>query len=258
MKTTLKTNKNRTPENGKILSIHSGKSGVGKSQLALNLALALRQCNQSVLLIDTNILESRLHRLLGVTPQKSLADAFIHGISLNELIESYDSGLHMIYGVPHDGSDISNPQMTLEQLITHIQALTKLYDFIILDQAAGLSEFIQMISAVADEVLIVTTPESDAVSDAYALVKVLAGLHPTLHFKTVVNRVSSDREADEVFERFSLVVEHFLQTDVDLLGYLIDDKHVIQAAEHQIPFILDAPQSKAARCIDLIKARVIQ
>lgn len=256
MAVTLDLNK-KNRMRGKIISIHSGKAGVGKSQLAVNLALAIKQLEKTVLLIDTNVLSSSIHDLLGVSPALSLSDVFYKNKTLIDVIEKAPNHLPVIFGLLNNQSNISDPKITLEHLIHQITDLTASYDYIILDHAAGLSEFIQLISSVADHLMIVTSPDPEAVSDAYALLKVLSGLYPTIHGKVVVNQVKSEEEAEEVFERLYLVVEHFLQTDVDMFGYLIEDKHVHQSVEKQEPFILTAPGSKAAKCIDQIRDRVL-
>lgn len=244
-------------KNGKIISIFSGKSQVGKTQIALNLSLALLQQDQNVLLVDMNILSSMLHFMLGVEPSQSLYHVFEQGKALHEVIETHSNGLDLVYGMPRTSGDISQPKISLETLVEQIKNLTQYYDYIILDQAAGLSEFIQLAPTFTNLSIVVTTPEPEAVSDAYALIKVLSESFPTHHFKTIVNWVKSEKEAIEVFDRFYLVVEHFLQSDVELLGYLLEDKHVFHAIENQIPFLQCMPQGKAAKCIQQIAKQVV-
>lgn len=238
-----------SPENGQLLSIHSGKSGVGKTHFALNLSLALVQKANRVLLIDGNFLSGDVHHYLGEIPKQSLTDVILQGIPLEDVILPHTSGLDIVYGISSLEDLKSSNTLYPEKLFESINNLKSEYNYILIDHAAGLSEFIQTAAFLSDQCIVMTTPESASVNDSYAFIKVLSNMHPSMKFRTVINEVKSQKEADEIFERFYLVVEHFLKSDLKKTGYLVEDKQVRIAVQKQTPFILQAPQSKVSKCV---------
>ncbi len=234
---------------GQIISIHSGKSGVGKTHLALNLSLALVQKSHKVLLIDGNFLSGNVRLYLGETPRSSLRDVLVQGVSIEDVIHPHTSGLDIVYGVSSLEDLAQADAVEPEGLLKTIENYKTDYDYIIVDHAAGLSEFIQASAFMADQCIVMTTPEPASVNDSYAFIKVLSNVHPSMRFKSVINEVKSQNEADEVFERFYLVVEHFLKSGLLNLGHLVEDKQVKLAVQKQTPFLIHAPQSRVSKCI---------
>ena len=234
---------------GKIIAVASGKGGVGKSTLALNLSLALAQSNDRVLLIDADHCLPDLHVLMGVAPAKKLRDVVAGKEQIKGIILQHETGLHIAFS---GKSDLKNEHHQLnftESFFSELKSLQNQYEYIVVDTAAGISEPVVNIGVNVDDVLIVTTPEPAAISDSYALVKILSGMDRNIHFHTLINWVQSDEQAQEVYENFSLVIDHFLKIKNDYWGYLLQDKHVRMSAERQKPFILEWPKCRASKCI---------
>ena len=241
---------------GKVVAVTSGKGGVGKSNIALNLSIALAQKGKSVVVFDADTHLANLGVLMGKTPSFSLGDVVFGEKEISDITFDDPSGVKIV-----TASSGINDLSDLEHGIKHrfYQEIYKLCysnDFVFIDTSAGLSDTIVDFAIRADEVVVVTTPEPTAVSDAYALVKILFGMKRGIQFQALINFVQSEEEAEEVFERFSLVVQHFLQADTDLLGYVIEDKHVRNAVQEQNPFIRIFPNSKASKCIHRIAERM--
>lgn len=236
-------------QKGKIIAVTSGKGGVGKSSVALNLSLALTQLNHRVLLIDADHSLPDLHVLLGVSPAKRLRETLVEGKKIEEVIVQHESGLHMIFSGRSDVKSEMNELALTQTFFDELTQLQSQYEYIIFDTAAGISEPIVNIALKSDDILVVTTPEPAAISDSYALVKVLSGMDRNLYFHSVINWVQSEEQAKEVYERFELVIDHFLKVRSDYWGHMVEDKHVREAAEKQRPFVLEWTKSKASRCV---------
>ena len=244
-------------QRGRIIAVTSGKGGVGKSNIALNLSIALVQMGRSVTLLDADTRLANLNILAGQTSPHMLAEVALREKSLSDLTVRHPTGLNFISSCSGT-DDLAGLDKDMKQyFFQEIYKLCYSQDFIVVDTSAGLSETNVEFAIRADEVFVVTTPEPTAVSDAYALVKILFGMKRRIQFRTLINLVRSEDEAEEVFERFSLVIQHFLQAYSDLLGYLIEDKHVRRAVEKQNPFICSFPNSKASKCIHHMAQRMV-
>lgn len=242
---------------GRIVTVTSGKGGVGKTNIALNLSIALAQLGKSVTLFDTDTHLSNLNILLGVQPAFTLADVVFGDKRVSDVVFRDASGVQVVSGGSGAGDLVGLEDTVKERLFQEIFRLCHTNDFILVDTSAGVSEFIIDFALRADEVVVVTTPEPTAVSDAYALVKILFGRKENIRFKTLINRVKSEEAAEEIFERFSLVVEHFLKADSEYLGCIVEDEHVQTAVQKQSPFLYTFPKSKASKCIDRIARRMV-
>ena len=242
---------------GRIITFTSGKGGVGKSNIALNLAIALTEMGQSVTLFDADTHLANLGILMGKTPQSTLADVLFGDKTISDITIEDPTGMKIV-SASSGMNDLTGVENGIkERFFQEIYKLSYEDDFIIVDTSAGLSEAVIDFSIRADEVIVVTTPEPTAVSDAYALMKVLFGMKERIRFGTLINCVKSKEEAEEVFERFSLVVEHFLQTNPVYWGFVREDKHVRSAIQKQSPFFCAFPKSKASKCISEIAQRML-
>ena len=129
-------------------------------------------------------------------------------------------------------------------------------EFVFIDTAAGNSDRSVELLLKADNVIVVITPEPTAVSDGYALIKLLSRLDPDIQFSILVNRVATEGEAIEVYERFSLVIDHFLDTSTDLFGYVLEDRRLTKAVQSQKPVLAAYPRCKISKCIRQLAERM--
>lgn len=237
------------PRHTRLVAVASGKGGVGKSNVVLNLALALHSMGESVALLDGDVGFSNLDILLGIKPQFTLQDVLEGRVSLLEAFSRGPRDLAILSG----GSGVRLGQINstehVGRLASELRTLAGRFDRVYMDLGAGFGAQVGEMISLCDELLVVTTPEPTALADAYALIKmvILAEEAPVMHL--VMNRARSVVEAGEAADRFIMAAQNFLHARIELLGYVMEDAAVIRAVKGQQPFVLREPHSLASRCI---------
>ncbi|UVI32516.1 MinD/ParA family protein [Paenibacillus spongiae] len=236
----------------RVVTITSGKGGVGKSNFSLNFALALRQFGKKVLLFDADIGMANIDVLMGISSPSSLYHLLKQQKTIWDIIQEGPTGIHFIAG----GSGfIDLLELSPEELAYFSDQIGKLhgeYDYILFDTGAGLSkETVQFITA-AELTIVVTTPEPTSITDAYALIKMVKAMDHDVPFKLVVNRAENQKEGKATADKIALVAERFLQTSLPLLGIILDDSNVSRAVKRQSPFLLSYPGTAASRDVAAI------
>jgi len=236
----------------RILSVASGKGGVGKTNLAANMAVALSQQGHRVLLFDADLGLANVDVLFGLTPRHNVQDVMRDNDSLRSIVVEGPEGVSIIpasSGVP-ELADL--PAEHTKRLIKELTELAGEYDLLIVDAPAGIGGNVVRFSVMADQVLLMTTPEPTSVTDAYALAKVLRGQKPDLSVRLVVNMVGHVDEGSRVARAFSDITGHFLGRSVPYLGSLPWDTNVPIAVRRQQPFVTCYPNGGASRYLKQI------
>jgi flagellar biosynthesis protein FlhG len=230
----------------RVVTIASGKGGVGKSNFTLSFALSLMDLGKKVVVIDLDIGMANLDILMGATPKYHLLDMIAERKSIWSVLESGPRGLEYLAG----GSGFQQLlQLREEDRGYFFKELEKLHgyaDIILIDTGAGLTLESQQCHLSADEIILLTTPEPTAMADAYAVVKILHRQKPGIGFQLVVNRVSRSKEGLEVGSKFKYAVQTFLNKELTIFGSIPDDPAVMQAVLKQVPFYLAFPRSPAS------------
>ncbi|MET3207715.1 UNVERIFIED_CONTAM: flagellar biosynthesis protein FlhG [Paenibacillus sp. PvR008] len=231
----------------KIVTVTSGKGGVGKSNFTLNFALALQSLGRKVLVFDADIGMANIDVLMGANSSYNLLHLLKREKSMAEIVQTGVGGLPYIAG----GSGLSElftlSDDDLNYFADEVEKIAADMDYVLFDTGAGLSkENLKFITS-ADECMVVTTPEPTSLTDAYALIKVVSGLQKDTVFKIIVNRADNDNEARQVADKIALVARRFLEIDIPLLGHISDDTHVMQAVKRQVPFSIAYPGCTASR-----------
>lgn len=234
----------------RVITVTSGKGGVGKSNVAVNLGICLRQAGKKVIILDADFGLANIEVMLGIRPQYNLADLMFRGKSLTDIITRGPEDLGFISG----GSGIQElTNMTRDQLYYLSQRLfelDELTDYIIIDTGAGIAESVLQFVSSGAEVLLVTTPEPTSITDAYALMKALNKRPEFISENTVIkmiaNKVNSYNEGKELFEKLSIVVNKFLDIRLEYLGTIPQDSNISKSVMLQKPISLVYPTSKAA------------
>ncbi|WP_094699384.1 MinD/ParA family protein [Brevibacillus laterosporus] len=239
----------------RLIAVTSGKGGVGKSNVTLNLALGLMEQGKKVLVFDVDLGLANLDVLMGVTPKKHLFHLLEADHTVWDIIEKGPKGLEFIAG----GSGFSEMSQLqdweLSKVFDELGKLQGYADIILFDTGAGLSkESLQFLMA-SDEILLVTTPEPPAITDAYAMMKMVHLQKPDAKIKLIINRASTTREGQQTADKLITVAQRFLEFPIGMLGILPDDSYVSKAVKQQHPLLLVYPQSQMAKGIRQLAAK---
>lgn len=217
----------------RVLAVTSGKGGVGKTSVVVNLATRLSGMGHRVLVLDGDLGLGNVDVMVGIRPTRSLADVLAYDLPLEAVIAHGPGGVRVVPG----GSGIAALTHLGEEgqlrLLSEVQHLSDPPDFLLIDTGAGIGENVRFLAGCAQEILVVVTPEPTAVTDAYALMKVMALHHGERRFRLLVNLARSRGEAAEVYRRLALAVDRFLGASVDLAGWVPEDAAVGAAVRAQ-------------------------
>lgn len=231
-------NGNSKIKKAKTIAIISGKGGVGKSNFAVNFSLELLNHKHKVLIIDLDVGMGNIDILLGLQSKKNIIDFLNNQSSIFDMIESGPNGLAYIAGGTSLTSIFSIDQQKMNHFFTEYDKLQEHFDYIIFDMGAGVSEASMFFILASDESILITTSEPTSITDAYAMTKQLIS-HGNRHpIHVVLNRCESDKQGKQTANHFQNIVLQFLETKVNIMGVLPDDKTVIQAVMHQKPYLL--------------------
>lgn len=233
----------------RVITVTSGKGGVGKTNLAVNLAVSLQAAGKRVLLIDADIGMANVNVLMGRVTNKSLIDLIKDETELEDIVEEGIQGVKYISGVAGIEAALSVNRAAQRMIHRKLGSCSEIADIIIIDTGAGLNRYVIEFVLAAHEVLLITTPEPTALADAYAVVKAYSKYTDKRSIKLVVNRIRDESECKEVTERLNQTTQKFLKLSVECLGYIYEDKAVRDAVNNQKPFVLMKPNSPASLCI---------
>lgn len=239
------------------VAVLSGKGGVGKTNVSLNLACALYQAGFKALLMDCDLGLANLDVLLGITPEGNLQNALLGEAELSEVLYPVEpKGFDVLpaaSGVPELTE--MNPDMR-ELLLQRLEPVLGNYDYIFMDLGAGISETVQTFAAMAAARIVIITPEPTSLTDSYALIKVLNNRFGMRDFMVLVNQAASPKEAQASFEKLDGACRHFLHLEPVLLGHVRNDNKFPEAVCRQQPLLRFAPGCPAAQDLQSLAARL--
>ena len=242
----------------RVVTVTSGKGGVGKSSFSLNFAIALRQKGLRVVLVDADFGLSNLDLMSDITPQWDLSHVLRRQKSLRDVVSAGPAGVGIISGGSGVGDLLQMNEYQLERILTELLTLEELADVIIFDTGAGISNSILRLLRASNDVILVMTPEPTSIMDAYALLKVVSQQSYDCTVKIVVNKAESLKEADTTLMNLERAVRAYLGLTVQRLGCIPTDPTVVKAVKQQVPLLLGFPMSTAAQGVELIARRFLQ
>lgn len=228
----------------RVITVTSGKGGVGKTNISVNMAIAMSQLGLRVVILDVDFGLANIDVLFGIVPKYSLVDLIRDERSIFEVLADGPNNIKFLSGGSGVEELVRLDRNQLRKFVSSISLLDKLYDVILIDTGAGLNQNVMSFILAADEVVLVTTPEPTAMTDAYALVKMVAKRDKRKQIRLLVNKADSAREAEDVLSKLSAVSEKFLSLKLEKLGYILYDDAVTKAVRQQKPFLLGN-----ARCV---------
>jgi flagellar biosynthesis protein FlhG len=242
----------------RTLAVTSGKGGVGKTTIACNFATALADQDFRVLLFDADLQLANADILMGVNAPQTLQHVLAGDVGLADVLQEGPNGVMVACG----GSGVS-PLMhagpkRIDLLLREINELRDRFDYLILDGGAGLDNRVYRFLKYASECLVVTTPEPAAITDAYALIKVLFKRKRESHVRLVVNQVQDAEEGKAVSETLMTVVRHYLGSDLTYLGSVRRDQAVFESSKSRTPFLLANPVSEASMDVIRLSRTLVQ
>ncbi|MDH4246940.1 MAG: MinD/ParA family protein [Deltaproteobacteria bacterium] len=238
----------------RVIAMTSGKGGVGKTNLVLNLAISLAALQRQVFVLDADMGLANVDVLLGLTPPYTLEHVMKGQREVSEVVVTGPRGVRIL---PSSSGISEMSEMSYEEQMRLFQELSRLdedIDYLFIDTGAGISSNVLRFNASAGEVVVVANPEPTAITDAYALIKLLAIKYHVRDFSLIANSVRSEADGQAVYERLNGVCTQFLRISLNFLGSVPFDEYMHKAVRKQVPLVESFPSSPAAKSIRRIAA----
>lgn len=245
----------------RVITVTSGKGGVGKSNTAINLAIQFRKMGQRVIILDADFGLANIEIMFGAVPKHNFCDLIYQGKNIKEIITWGPMDVGFISG----GSGIAGLSNLSREYLTYIiQSLAELdaiADIVIVDTGAGISDAVLEFLVASGEILVVTTPEPTSITDSYSLLKALKR-HPRFsekasQVKVIANKVDSQNEGQALFNKLNAVVSRYLKLPITYLGAVPQDSQLSKAVMQQMPVSIQAPAAKSALAYEAIAAKMM-
>lgn len=245
----------------RIITVTSGKGGVGKSNTAINLAVQFRRMGQKVIILDADFGLANIEIMFGAVPKFNLCDFIYQGKSIKDIITwgpmevGFISGGSGIAGMSNLDKD------NLSAIIGNMAELDEMADTIIVDTGAGIADAVLEFLVASGEILLVTTPEPTSITDSYSLLKALSR-HPryspeTTQIRVLANKVTGENEAQALYAKLQTVVERYLKVPISYLGMIPQDPLLAKAVMQQMPVSLENPKARSAMAYEAVAAKLM-
>lgn len=258
----IKTKQLRKKSSARVLTITSGKGGVGKSNVSINLGIQLRKMGKRVLILDADFGLANIEVLFGAIPKYTLNDVINGKKNLEDTITQGPMDIQFISGGTGVEGMANLNKIQLTNLLRNVPRLDELADVIIIDTGAGISDSVLEFVAAGSEVLLVSTPEPTSLTDAYSLLK---SLHHYQRFskqdtkiRIIANRVSSLAEGKNLHTKLNIVSEKFLGLSLDYLGCVPTDEQLVKAVMAQSPVTISYPKARSSKAFEKLAVDLLQ
>ena len=242
-----------------VVAVASGKGGVGKTWFSITLTHAMARAGQRALLFDGDIGLANVDIQLGLMPKHDLGSVVAGRLTLNQAATSFpEGGFDVIAGRSGSGSLANIPLSRLQLLADDLALLAMAYDRVVLDLGAGVEKTVRALAGNAGTILVVTTDEPTALTDAYAFIKVTHMERPDADMRVVVNMANSTREGERIYNTLLKACEGFLRTSPPLAGVIRRDLKVREAIRNQSPLLTRSPNTEAAVDVEAIVERLLR
>ncbi|HSD95427.1 MAG TPA: MinD/ParA family protein [Syntrophales bacterium] len=247
----------RTPQRPiRVIAITSGKGGVGKTNIAANLAYHLSQMKKKTLILDADMGLANIDVILGLAPKYNLSHVLSGEKALADVILEGPGGMQIL---PASSGIQEMAELSKGEKLALLDELGEFggeLDFLLIDTAAGIAGNVIYFNVAAREIIVVVSPEPTSITDAYALIKILYSNYGEKRFMLLANMVRNSSEARDVFLKVSNATSHFLNLSIDYLGYVLDDTRVTDAVRRQKAVAEIYPDSRASKCLQSIARKL--
>jgi len=252
------TSKRPEKKGAEIIAITSGKGGVGKSSLSVNMALMLQQIRKKVLIIDADIHLGNVDLLMGVRSQHTLADVLEEGIELKDIIIPGPGNIDILPASSASGKLLEMEDVFLKKLASAFRSIENNYDYIIVDTGAGVANSVLSFLLGADKIVIVITSDPASIADAYAVIKIIKKNDLEIPILLIPNIMQSHEAGESLFKRMNLMVRRFLKSDIHYVGAILKDELIARSVKMQKPFVIHNPNAPATSILRVLAKRIIQ
>lgn len=256
IKTRIESDMLKGLQRTRIVVVTSGKGGVGKTNIALNLAITLSELGKKIILLDADMGLANVDIILGLVPKYNLYHVIKREKELKDILISGPKGVQIIPG----GSGIIQmanlSEYELKQVVSELGKLDGESEFMIVDTGAGIANNVLSFALMADDIIVLTTPEPSSLTDAYGIIKTAASREARGKYHLIVNRASSETQGIMVGQKLKSVCERFLGVEINVLGFVLEDRAVHTAVMKQEALVEHAPNSGAAKNVREIAYRM--
>lgn len=245
----------------RVITVTSGKGGVGKSNASINLAIHFKKLGKRVIILDADFGLANIEIMFGTIPKANFCDLLYHGKNITEIITWGPGEVGFISGGSGIASLSNLNRENLTYIIQNLAELDAIADVVIIDTGAGISDSVLEFLVASGEIILVTTPEPTSITDSYSLIKAL-NRHPRFSkenstIKVMANRVNSENEGESLFKKLNAVVMRYLNIPIEYIGSVPQDQQLANAVMQQMPVSLANPNSKAAKAFERITAKLM-
>jgi flagellar biosynthesis protein FlhG len=242
----------------RVISITSGKGGVGKTNITVNLAYLLSKMNKKTLILDADMGLANIDVILGLTPKVNLFHVLNGEKSMKEAMIQGPGGVMILPSASgiQEMSNLSKGQKLT--LLDELRTVSQDMDFLLIDTAAGIVGNVMYFNMAADEIIVVASPEPTSLTDAYAIIKILHQNHAKKYFRLLVNMVRDPQEGREVYHRLNQATDRFMNLNIEYLGYILRDEKLPDAVKQQKAFTTLYPHSPASKCLAALAEKLCQ
>lgn len=241
-----------------IVTVTSGKGGVGKTLVSVNLAILLKQYKKKILLVDADIHLGNVNLVLGIRPKYTIADVVAGDIDLRKIIMSCPQGIDVL---PAASALQDIPEMErdiLRKLGDAFSDFEHEYDMIVVDTGAGISESVMSFILGADKVIIMVTPDPASIADSYGMIKVIKQSHPSIPILIITNMVDTQDDGESIYNKMDLMVHKFLNSSIVYGGAILKDKLISDSIRQQRPLVIDYPNSMPTNILKIVTGKLLQ
>jgi flagellar biosynthesis protein FlhG len=246
------------PRHARVIAVTSGKGGVGKTNVSVNLAIAIAQLGKKVVLVDLDLGLANADILLDVTPRYNLSQVLVGRKTIEEVTLPAMGGIRLVPGASGVERLANLSDVERSSLLASFEALHRDADYVLFDTGAGISKNTTAFLAAADEVVVVTMPEPTAIVDAYAVIKMISREQDHGDLFVLLNQCSGRDEAERFANGIVVTANKILNAYVEKLGYLVSDPRVPQAVRQRRPFLVAYPGCGASACMRSIAERLVR